>query len=212
VIASSTISFATSVPDEQTDTKQVDPIITKSADYWEKNSRSVLSWVGLYFQEINFRTPDPKGWERFFAYNISNKRSELELLSVAGENYSVMPKGSEWMPTQSKYSIPLDILKSYFRIERENDVLQYLMANMHLIPLLLEAKEEITKYFPFSESSLELLIDPESESKREELILSILVDLPVDEALKLRNRFDQSWWGKNIKRAKGNLCITLEYK
>jgi len=103
-------------------------------------------------------------------------------------------------------------LSKSFNITNRFQVTKYIIKHRYLIDLLLEAKRVIGKYFHGSELYLEILSDPDIKKSNEQLVLNILTDLPVNDAIEKRNRFDKEWWLKNWSLAKGKLCITLEYK
>jgi hypothetical protein len=103
-------------------------------------------------------------------------------------------------------------INDLFIIEDATTVNGFINSHTYLKELLIEASEEIKKYFPEAELILEVISDPESDENSDELVLSILTDLEVRESIKRRNEFDRDWWLKNIRRTKGNLCIDIEYK
>ena len=99
-----------------------------------------------------------------------------------------------------------------FSTEDKSEISVFLENYPYLFNLVMEAKSEIAKYFPDAELILEVLTDPESDEESAELVLSILTDLEVRESITRLDEFDRNWWDKNIRRAKGNLCITVNYK
>jgi transcriptional regulator with XRE-family HTH domain len=94
------------------------------------------------------------------------------------------------------------------------DVSRMLSDEPDLVPLISEAAEQLSKYFPGAGIRLSHMFDPEGEG--EELILAAHVDYGVDsdpnvdEAMDALDRFDQDWWLQNIRRANGLLIVTLE--
>jgi transcriptional regulator with XRE-family HTH domain len=95
------------------------------------------------------------------------------------------------------------------------DVDRLLRSEPDLIPLINEAAEQLSHYFPDASLRLRHMFEPEGDE--EELILAALsddneVDLErkVDEAMAALDRFDREWWFANGRRANGLLIVTIE--
>jgi len=87
---------------------------------------------------------------------------------------------------------------------------KFLQKYPSLAPVLLEAHDNITKYFPNNPPVfLRLNIAPEDLSE-DELVASVASGLEVDTAVDMLNEFDEGWWLAALTRASGKLCITLE--
>jgi hypothetical protein len=121
-------------------------------------------------------------------------------------------RNRNWNIDKQEAIDPIEFLLLGFSFRDKGAVIRYIDDHPHLLPLILDANEHINRHFPSSEMFLEILIDPDSDKYRGKLILYISTDLPAEKAIQLRERFDRHWWIKNIRRAKGNLCITLEYE
>jgi transcriptional regulator with XRE-family HTH domain len=107
--------------------------------------------------------------------------------------------------------LPLD---ARITVVDEENVRRLLHAAPDLVPLINEAAEQLSRYFPDVGLRLSHMFDPEGEG--EELVLGVLTDLgsdadqEVDEAMAALDRFDQDWWFANGRRANGLLLVTLE--
>ena len=94
------------------------------------------------------------------------------------------------------------------------EVERLLRSEPDLAPLVNEAAEQLSKYFPAASLRLRHMFEPEGDA--EELILAALADYDVDfeqnvdEAMAALDRFDRDWWIKNVRRANGLLIVTLE--
>jgi hypothetical protein len=161
---------------------------------------------------------------------------ELDMSNQINEEYILIALGSEarmcLAPRDLESAFLSDFSDRLFLKEKEgyrfdiesliiddkSAVLRFLGDHSYLNDLLTEALFEITKYFPSSALNLEVMTDPDSDVEiyspgkgNAELVLSILTTLEVRESIEKRNKFDRDWWVKNIRRAKGKLCITIDY-
>jgi transcriptional regulator with XRE-family HTH domain len=95
----------------------------------------------------------------------------------------------------------------------EENVERLLRSTPDLAPLVNEAAEQLSRYFPDARLQLRHMFEPEGDE--EELILGALTnqevdtDPDVDEAMAALDRFDQDWWLLNMRRANGLLIVTL---
>lgn len=107
--------------------------------------------------------------------------------------------------------LPLD---APIMVVDEENVYRLLRSAPDLVPLINEAAEQLSRYFPDAGLRLSHMFDPEGEG--EELILGALpyqgvaTKQDVDEAMAALDRFDQDWWFANGRRANGLLLVTLE--
>lgn len=85
----------------------------------------------------------------------------------------------------------------------------FLHQHPHLISLLLEAISHIRKYFPDQQTFLEVISNPEAVSSQ--LVAIIVETSSPDEAFERLERFDNEWWISAVGRAKGKLCVNVEF-
>jgi hypothetical protein len=76
---------------------------------------------------------------------------------------------------------------------------------------VLEARDQILKYFPSAELVLEWQDDPEEEPLSG-LILWVETELEVEEAYKVRKQFGENWWYANSNRLQSRLSVLMESK
>lgn len=89
-------------------------------------------------------------------------------------------------------------------------VVRFLAAHPYLGPLLLEAREQIDRFFPSSRKPAAALVtDPESEN-HEQIFVSIAECATAAELLKRLRAFDESWWLDALPRARGKLLIDID--
>jgi hypothetical protein len=114
--------------------------------------------------------------------------------------------------TSTTFVSPLyvELIKQKYSIRGDAEVFHFLEVYPFLAQLLIEAYPYIRKYFPQSKISLEMVSDPE-EYGREQLVAFIKTDMEPQEAVEALSNFDKMWWLNALKRAQGNLCITVEY-
>lgn len=79
-----------------------------------------------------------------------------------------------------------------------------------LISLLLEASPRISKHFPGKEICLQVIADPEVAEDEQLMVLVIETSSP-EEVYDRLERFDNEWWIGAVDRAKGKLCIDVEF-
>lgn len=90
------------------------------------------------------------------------------------------------------------------------DVDHFLRNNPYLSMLLLEAHEEIRKYFPTgTRVALEIVADPEAQEDQQ-LFVVIRTRLSPRVAHTLLSVLDQNWWLDVLPRAKGKMEVSLE--
>jgi transcriptional regulator with XRE-family HTH domain len=95
----------------------------------------------------------------------------------------------------------------------KEDVYRLLRSEPDLLPLVNEAAEQLSRYFPDAGLRLSHMFEPEGDE--EELILAALahdevnLERKVDEAMATLDRFDREWWFANGRRANGLLIVTL---
>jgi hypothetical protein len=109
---------------------------------------------------------------------------------------------------------PTDIrrLEARFDFDDEPAVLRLLGEHPGLIPLLLEAREQVSVYFPGSTALLRVLADPlPDDDNNELLVLYIQTTLAPPEALARLRQFDEDWWLDAVPRAERKLGTALEY-
>jgi hypothetical protein len=101
-------------------------------------------------------------------------------------------------------------VEKLFSLRNSQAICSFLERNGFLIPLLIEANIEIKKHFPDSRLYLDLISDPEVDERQ--LFLYICTNLTPREARPNLNRLDNDWWLAALDRARGKLCVSLEYQ
>ena len=79
-----------------------------------------------------------------------------------------------------------------------------------LVPLLIEAAEQIGQYFTQPELVLEVVEGLSIEEQG--LAVSINTDLAPEEAMARLERFDEEWWLDVQDQTEGRLCIDVEFR
>lgn len=86
----------------------------------------------------------------------------------------------------------------------------FLIANPYLGPLLIEAREQIERFFPSSRKpAVDLVVDSESED-HEQIFVSIAECATAAELLKRLRAFDETWWLDAAPRSRGKLLIDID--
>jgi hypothetical protein len=102
-----------------------------------------------------------------------------------------------------------DVSELVNRLDTEQRVSRLLRQDSELAAVVSEAANQLVRFIPDARLTLELLTDPEYNS-REQLFIGISTDLEENDALEALRRFDQHWWVHQVRRARGLLCIDLE--
>lgn len=104
----------------------------------------------------------------------------------------------------------LETLLEQFELRNENRVNQYLRQYSFLLPLILEAKAQITRFFsPETRTAIEVSADPSDGSSQ--LYLVIPTRLKAEEAYGQLERLDQEWWLEASERAQFRMNIVPEF-
>jgi hypothetical protein len=104
----------------------------------------------------------------------------------------------------------IEEIERSFALRNESDVAAFLGEHPFLLPLLLESHDRINEQFPNARPVLEVVTDPEGADDFQ-LALFIRTRLAPEEAVANLERFDDTWWLDALDRARGKLCITLEF-
>jgi hypothetical protein len=102
------------------------------------------------------------------------------------------------------------LLEQLYNFREPVRVNSFLNQYRFLVPLLLEASPKISKYFPGKGASLQVIIDPEVEQDEQLMVIIIETSSP-DEVYDRLERFDNEWWIGAVGRAKGKLCVDVEF-
>ena len=121
--------------------------------------------------------------------------------------YDVIEKN---MNIEEYLSQKLALLSEIYVFRRSPEVKEFLTDNIYLISLVVDAYEKIGEYFPQATLILEVVSDPEDNTR--ELVIFIHTDLPPDDALNRLEQLDENWWLKASLDAGGKLCIHIEFK
>ncbi len=102
------------------------------------------------------------------------------------------------------------LLENYYTFRDPITVRSFLVQHSFLIPFLFEARVKISEYFADTQVALEVVTDPESVSD-DQLVAIIVEASSPDEAFDRLERLDNEWWIDAVGRAKGKLCINVEF-
>ena len=100
-------------------------------------------------------------------------------------------------------------IESFYSLKSKTAVIQFIDEHSFLIPLLLEAREEIAAFFPKSDVSLEITTDPEAEGDYQ-LLASVSTSLTAEDAYRRLKEFDRAWWLDELGRSQSLLCISID--
>ena len=97
-----------------------------------------------------------------------------------------------------------------FLLKDHEGVYEFLAQNQKLLELLRSVGVKLHDYFPGSPLRLELIHDPEIENFSQ-LVVRVITELPVDDAMDRLDRFDYEWWLEHLCEAENKICVNLEF-
>jgi hypothetical protein len=101
---------------------------------------------------------------------------------------------------------------SFYDIEEDERVLNFLNQNPRLTPFLIEAYTQIERYFGADQAvSLQLVSDPEIEGF-DELFAYIVTRLPIDEAYNNFSQFRDQWFLNHVVEVNYLLNFSLQLR
>lgn len=103
-------------------------------------------------------------------------------------------------------SVNISKVSSLFNIDNPQ-ISAFIASNLELTDLLIEADEQVRKWFPSEDLRLDFIDDMPSK-----LELSIFVSLSDDEAFSKFDKFNENWWFPCSKEATKHLFIVLDFQ
>lgn len=102
----------------------------------------------------------------------------------------------------------IEILEKSYIFNNPKEIKRFILANMYLIEILLEAPQHIYQIFGNFPIYLELHHDPEEDW--DELFIVIKTNYPPDKAVELEEKLFEEWFIKVLKKTNGKLNFTEE--
>jgi len=102
-------------------------------------------------------------------------------------------------------------LEAFYQFDDSAEqVVAFLPKHSFLLPLLVEAAQEIAKFFPNNQPLLHCFTNPED---KEDEMLFILLGTTEDtsQALHKLNQFEETWWLNEMTWGKGKLSIDINF-
>lgn len=106
----------------------------------------------------------------------------------------------------------IQTLEQLYILKNPDVVLAYLETEPFLVPLLIEVRQQIRRYFADSSAVLEVFDYQDDTIAERQLYLSIMTQLPVDEALDRLNQFDTNWWLDKARRTQRKVSIDVDFQ
>ncbi|OCQ97962.1 hypothetical protein BCD67_02200 [Oscillatoriales cyanobacterium USR001] len=105
----------------------------------------------------------------------------------------------------------IEQIEKFYILRKRLDVLQFLDNHPFLVPVLLEAPDNISDYFPGDPLFLEVVIDPESTSPDDDTMFIIIAsDVDPDDSIDRLWQLDENWWLKASMPLQNKLEINVE--
>jgi len=114
------------------------------------------------------------------------------------------------MPVETVAS-EIDAIAGLYAFREPDEVRVFLKRNPFLFDILERTRPEIARIF--GEHALNVFLEThyDVEEREESLWIKIQVDLNIDDAEELLDRFDQEWWLKTRKPFFGVLGVDTEF-
>jgi hypothetical protein len=180
------------------------PSVLNNLDSWEKHlSMTVLAHPNQITWLIKEQVPLADFLVRSVALVDSTKSPEVRKIQEIWDNRGACTVCAANFSTQ--------LLEREYIFRDRRQVKDFLENHPFLLPLLFEAYGKIRIYFePYPQVFLEVVTDPEVPEDIK-LVAFIQTSIEPEEALKKLNRLDCEWWLQAMDRARGRLCIHLEF-
>lgn len=102
-------------------------------------------------------------------------------------------------------NIDIHKLSYLYKFTDEKEVSSFLFENTYLVDLLFEVARHLDIYFGSSRMCVSIY---KTGIVQDQLMIRIYNGNDPDENDRLLGMFDNGWWSRNIRRAKGKLVIT----
>ena len=123
----------------------------------------------------------------------------------------VEPTSSHVADVPGALDSAITLLRRRYVFRHPDEVIAYLREYPHLVPVLLDAADRITRYFgPDAPLVLEVFTDPESEPEERELFALVQTPLGADAALANLYQLQDEWWLAAAPDGPGVLVIGVE--
>lgn len=101
-------------------------------------------------------------------------------------------------------SFMMTVFGDKYKLRRANEIRDFLNENNFLIPIISNAYEHLSRYFPRSPIFMEI--------ERGILVISVGTELSAEEATSKLYKFDEDWWLDACIDSRARICITVEYQ
>lgn len=101
-------------------------------------------------------------------------------------------------------------LDKVYLFREPDQILNFLILNPYLTPLLGETADALKQYFPDVRFALRRYVDPEI-SGYTRLVIEIPTKYSPKETLDRLDKFEDEWWIENEHKSKGNLTVNVEF-
>ena len=153
-----------------------------------------------------------------YLFKLQKDLDDSLIKSIPYESIPISPEVAKvwqnWNNAGADTVVPnftIQALEQQYIFRDRNGVIGFLENHKFLIPLLLEAYSKIRLYFTeYPEVVLEVVTDPDVPNDNQ-LVASIKTNLSPNEALEKLDSFDSKWWLQSMDRARGELCISVEF-
>lgn len=101
-------------------------------------------------------------------------------------------------------------VEALYLLYQPDDVRDFLARHPELIPVLIEAYEQLESSFPGAQATLEVVRDYDARMDRTQLVVFIASGLGPDEAVSRLAEFFEAWWLRSPAHSLRLLAFALE--
>lgn len=160
---------------------------------------------------LPFLLPKQAQWE-LFPWRVQIHEVNISASSIALREPQDIIKIWQQTGTSTITQYLIRLIEQLYIFRRPKEVFVFLQTHSFLVPLLLEVRSSIARYFGLSSQIiLEVVSDPEAADYYQ-LVAFIQTNLHPNEALADLDQLDQGWWLEASHTSKGKMCIHLEYQ
>ena len=173
--------------------------------YKKRTETGYIEELSTKFQKPFAKQADQGTISYIDAY-AGGKNSSLFFIQAKQKNRtrSIQKQGSH-----TNYHL-LSRLSRMYTLSNYSRLLHFFGENRYLIPVVVEAHEELKKRFPSEELLLEVVSDPEADGC-DELFAYILTSLSVEDALQRLNDLDEQWFLNQLDSTNGLFNFNLRF-
>lgn len=140
-------------------------------------------------------------------YTINSQKISIDETNHSIDKQTLRKKPNE---KQSSAKSNLKAIAQLYHVKNKDELLWFIHKHETITSLVLEAFDEIQKYFTTEVIELKVELDPDT-NESQSLSAYILTSISAKEALKRLDDFDEEWFLDNLDRTDGLFNFYLKF-